>query len=437
MPKKVIEFKKIFHTKKQKIVSLYFDEDHIAVEKKADARIIERYEFDDDGVIIAHATIKKFKKLPAEIKRKMRMARNSRKLRLGRKPRIPWNKGKKGLSGKEHPMYGRKHSEESKRKMSKSSKGKPSSFKGKKHTAAAKRKNRLAHLGKTASRATKIKQSRARKGKKLSRNHSKNISRSLKGKKKSRQHKKNLSKAAKGRIPWNKGKKGLRGKDNPMYGKTHSKLSKLRNRRSHLGKKTSSETKRKQSRAHKGKHTGKSNAMYGKHQSEKAKRRRRRTMKNRYPRGWKMTKAGKKKIAKKYKPQKPSKNTKIEKIIQKLCRQKKITYQSQKRFEFKVPPPHYHRVDLFIQPNVCVECDGDRFHANPKKYAQNDIIYRAYKSKHHHRKKPLRAKQIWKKDKHITQELRKQGNRVVRLWGSEINSNPKKCLQKILKARKK
>ena len=63
----------------------------------------------------------------------------------------------KGLSGKDHPMYGRKHSEESKRKMSKSSKGMPSAFKGKKHTASANRKNRLAHLGKTASQATKIK----------------------------------------------------------------------------------------------------------------------------------------------------------------------------------------------------------------------------------------------------------------------------------------
>ena len=128
--------------------------------------------------------------------------------------------------------------------------------------------------------------------------------------------------------------------------------------------------------------------------------------------------------------------TKIEKIIHSLCRREKIKFQTQKRFEFEIPPPHYHRVDLFIQPNICVECDGDRFHANPKKYAPNDIIHRPYKSKHHHRKNPRRAKQIWKKDKHITHELRKQGNRVIRLWGSDINKNPEKCIQKIIKAMK-
>jgi very-short-patch-repair endonuclease len=349
------------------------------------------------------------------------------------KKRISWNKGKKGLSGKDHPMYGRKHSEESKRKMSKSSKGKISSFKGKKHTTSANRKNRLAHLGKKASPETRRKMREAHKRRIVTSAWRKNISRGLSGKKKSRQHRKNLSEARKGIKPWNKGKKFPR----TWVVKPHSRLSKLRNRRSHLGKNATAETRKKMSLAHKGKQTGKTNPMFGKKHSEKSVRQYKRTMKKKYPDGFKMTEQQKKKIAKKYKPQKPSKNTKIEKIIQSLCRRKKIKFQTQKRFEFEVPPPHYHSVDLFIQPNICVECDGDRFHANPKKYAPNDIIYRVYKSKHHHRKKPLMAKQIWKKDKHITQELRKQGNRVIRLWGSEINSNPEKCLQKIKKAIKK
>ena len=354
------------------------------------------------------------------------------------KKRIPWNKGKKGLSGKDHPMYGRKHSEESKRKMSKSSKGKLSSFKGKKHTASANRKNRLAHLGKKVSPETRRKMREAHKRRIVTSAWRKNISRGLSGKKKSRQHRKNLSKATKGRKISIETRRKIsrknKGKGNYMYGKHHSRLSKLRNRRSHLGKKASDKTKRKMSKSQKGKHTGKSNPMYGKGHSEKTLRRIRKTIRKRYPEGVKLTEEQKKKIAKKYKPQKPSKNTKIEKIIQSLCRRKKIKFQTQKRFEFEVPPPHYHRVDLFIQPNICVECDGDHWHANPKKYSPNDTIHRAYKSKHHHRKKPLLAKQVWKNDKHITQELQKQGNRVIRLWGSDINSNPEKCLQKILKA---
>ncbi len=54
---------------------------------------------------------------------------------------IPWNKGKKlpQFSGKNNPFYGKKHSEESKRKMSKSLKGKfigqkSSSWKGGKYS---------------------------------------------------------------------------------------------------------------------------------------------------------------------------------------------------------------------------------------------------------------------------------------------------------------
>ena len=45
----------------------------------------------------------------------------------------PHNKGKKGPSGKDHPMYGKKHSEKSIRKMSKSKKGQT-------HSEATKRK---------------------------------------------------------------------------------------------------------------------------------------------------------------------------------------------------------------------------------------------------------------------------------------------------------
>ncbi|MFA5351632.1 MAG: NUMOD3 domain-containing DNA-binding protein [Candidatus Omnitrophota bacterium] len=56
---------------------------------------------------LANSIALKGRKIPKEIKLKM----------FGR---IPWNKGKKmpQISGKNHPMYGKKHSVESKRKMS-------------------------------------------------------------------------------------------------------------------------------------------------------------------------------------------------------------------------------------------------------------------------------------------------------------------------------
>ena len=64
-----------------------------------------------------------------------------------RKGRIPWNKGKTGLQ---------KHTEESKKKMSESSKGK-------KHTEESRRKMSEALKGKRASEETKKKMSEARK----------------------------------------------------------------------------------------------------------------------------------------------------------------------------------------------------------------------------------------------------------------------------------
>lgn len=54
-------------------------------------------------------------------------------------------------------MYGRKHTEESKKKMSNAKKGKPSTWLGKHHTEEAKRKLSLANKGKKLTAAQKQK----------------------------------------------------------------------------------------------------------------------------------------------------------------------------------------------------------------------------------------------------------------------------------------
>ena len=51
---------------------------------------------------------------------------------LGAKKRIPWNKGKKGPSGKDHPMYGKKHSGEARKRIGVAAKGRKPWNKGKK-----------------------------------------------------------------------------------------------------------------------------------------------------------------------------------------------------------------------------------------------------------------------------------------------------------------
>lgn len=62
-------------------------------------------------------------------------------------------------NGIKNPMYGKKHNEETKEKMSNIRKGKTPWNKGKKTSETSKEKNRLSHLGKTMSEDTKLKMS--------------------------------------------------------------------------------------------------------------------------------------------------------------------------------------------------------------------------------------------------------------------------------------
>ena len=71
-----------------------------------------------------------------------------------------WN-----CSGEKNPMYGKKHSQETKEKMTKAKKGKKSSFYGKHHKQESKEKISKAKQGKPRSQETKVKISKARKGK--------------------------------------------------------------------------------------------------------------------------------------------------------------------------------------------------------------------------------------------------------------------------------
>ena len=71
-----------------------------------------------------------------------------------------WN-----CSGEKNPMYGKKHSQETKEKMTKAKMGKKSSFYGKHHKQESKEKISKAKQGKPRSQETKVKISKARKGK--------------------------------------------------------------------------------------------------------------------------------------------------------------------------------------------------------------------------------------------------------------------------------
>tara|TARA_Y100000817_G_C16837518_1_gene536421 strand:- start:534 stop:1400 length:867 start_codon:yes stop_codon:yes gene_type:complete len=159
-----------------------------------------------------------------------------------------------------HPLLGKKHSKESKEKMSKSQKGKKASSAtkaklskmrrgrklskthienirkgniGKKRSAKTKEKIRLVRLGRKATKETKLKMSKMKKGVPKSEKHKDKLRKHLKkfmfkkghvpwckgtkglvvawnkGKKFSMESRKKMSLSQKGKIPWNKGLKGV------------------------------------------------------------------------------------------------------------------------------------------------------------------------------------------------------------------------------------
>ena len=128
----------------------------------------------------------------------------------------------------------------------------------------------------------------------------------------------------------------------------------------------------------------------------------------------------------------PTYDTLPEKLLQKLCKEAEIEFQTQKDFNLGF---QNHPVDVFIEPNICIEADGDFIHANPHPHlipSRSSKIQSGYKPDKIIKHK-LTAKWIHEHDAKINQALEQQGNVVLRFWQSELETEPKKCLQKIIK----
>ena len=128
----------------------------------------------------------------------------------------------------------------------------------------------------------------------------------------------------------------------------------------------------------------------------------------------------------------PTYDTLPEKILQKLCKEAEIEFQTQKDFDLGF---QNHPVDMFVEPNICIEADGDFIHANPHPHlvpSRSSTIQSGYKPDKIIRRK-LTAKWIHEHDAKINQALEQQGNVVLRFWQSELKTEPEKCLQKIIK----
>ena len=298
-----------------------------------------------------------------------------------KKGRRPWNKdnpeASKRMMGAGNPMY-----------------GKPSPMKGKHRTFTEEHKHNISK-GKT--------------GVKLSKEHSRKIALGNTGKKRTPEVKKKMS-------------EGKMGENNPFYGKKHKPESKKKiseqttgEQNPFFGKKHTEEFKRGLSEARTGKTLGKDNPFFGKSHTEESIEMMRDASFLRKDGPWK--------------------DTWGEKELQSILTANEIQFVDQKYFHLA-----RHRVDIFIEPNICIEVDGDYTHANPHPHLRPHT-----KSSIHPGHKPdeiLRggktAKEKWEKDRRQTEALEQQCKQVViRFYQSELEQNPEKCLQKIIKIIKK
>ena len=123
----------------------------------------------------------------------------------------------------------------------------------------------------------------------------------------------------------------------------------------------------------------------------------------------------------------PKKPTWPERFVAKMLETERIPFEKQKGFRNP-----YCVFDFYIEPKICIFTDGDYYHCNPKDYIYKKKLYPGFKPNDQIVGKKY-AKDKWARDKKITRELRKKGYTVIRIWQSELETEPEKCLQKIIK----
>jgi nitrate reductase alpha subunit len=307
-----------------------------------------------------------------------------KKMSEARKGLIPWNKGKKDSEEhKKNVSIGLKNqSKESRRKMllkrSESLKGNKNSL-GYKHTTE-----------------TKQKMSEAGKGRKLppfSEEHRKNMSEARKGMKLSEEHRKKISKAGKGRKASEATRKKLsEARKGIKFSNEHKKkLSIERKKRI-----TTEETKQKMSKT-----------MSSPKYAEIARQNLRTARHNQV---------------------KPNKR---ESQIGQILTEAEIRFKFHRNVDYQTIENKHRKkeVDIFIKPKKIIEHNGTYNHADPRKYKPDDLI------REHN--KMVKASEIWKREKIILNQIKKQGYKILVIWEQDLLQDTENTTKKILRFARK
>ena len=297
---------------------------------------------------------------------------------------------------------GTKFSEEHRRKISEAQKGKKISEETKKKISESRKKfyeNGGIHplKDKHHTKETREKMSKSQKSKPLTQKQKAVLEKMIegnKGKKRTEETKKKIGLGNKGKI---------------ISESTKKKLSKI-----NTGKKHTEESKKKMSKSQK-----------GKVMSELSKKRMSESKK-----GHIVTESARAKISEARSKQKfPKKDTKPEKLIQKILGEAGITFVKHKNFKLT---KSYHQADIVIEPNKVIELFGDYWHCNPKDYVNKGESKSGFKPNDKITGGKY-AKDKWKKDKEIIKGMKKQGYKVLIIWEGELEKELDKTTKKILK----
>lgn len=109
----------------------------------------------------------------------------------------------------------------------------------------------------------------------------------------------------------------------------------------------------------------------------------------------------------------PSNPSSIELMLRKALNKIGIEFEPHKKLL------NITEVDIFIEPNIVIYCDGDYWHANPSKYNYNELD----NNQEDHVERDTRNNIL----------LEEKGYIVLRFWESEIKLNPDLCAKKIAK----
>lgn len=197
----------------------------------------------------------------------------------------------------------------------------------------------------------------------------------------------------KGQIPWMKGKK------HRPESLLQQRIAKLGNR-FRVGKTHTLEANKK----NREKHLGKVPWMKGKKHTDEAKMKNALShMGNTNRRGQKLSPQTILKIKEARSRQVfPVKDTKIERIMQIALSLNGIKFEKHKIIQTS---GFFHQVDIFIEPDLCIEVDGEYWHTLPH---------------------------MVERDNEVNQMLPKLGFRVYRFWGKELKKDAQQVVDKIL-----